>query len=90
MKQRLESCKYCSKKLEDGTTRKEFCSPKCRVYWNREHPKVTLKNFNEQSKGTTKLPEKKAAKNESIDISNMPDPKKDRAAFAKWMRDKNV
>lgn len=35
MRQRLENCKYCSKKLE-GTTRKEFCSTKCRVYYNRE------------------------------------------------------
>lgn len=49
MKQRLENCKYCGKKLEDGTTRKEFCSDIHRVYWHRENPKVTLKNFNNKT-----------------------------------------
>ena len=37
MKKRIEKCKYCNKKLEDGTTRKSFCSDKCRVYWHREN-----------------------------------------------------
>lgn len=60
MKQRLEKCKYCDGKLAEGTTRKEFCSDKCRVYWNRENPRVTLKNFNSQTNevpNVTNLPE---------------------------------
>ena len=36
MKKKRETCKYCGKKIEPKTTRGEFCSDKCRVYWNRE------------------------------------------------------
>jgi hypothetical protein len=36
MKRKKEKCKYCQKDLEARTTRKEFCSSKCRVYWNRD------------------------------------------------------
>lgn len=36
MKFKKEKCKYCDKDLESKTTRKEFCSSKCRVYWNRD------------------------------------------------------
>jgi ribosomal protein L24E len=36
MKEKNKTCKYCSKEIEAKTTRQEFCSPKCRVYWNRE------------------------------------------------------
>ena len=40
MREKRENCKYCDKKLEDGTTRKEFCSDKCRVYWNRDQKAI--------------------------------------------------
>lgn len=82
----VKNCKKCGGEFEPKNPKGKFCSNKCKVYWHRANPKVTLKNFNEQSKGTVKIVEKKAAKNESIDTSDMPDPKKDRAAFAKWMR----
>lgn len=36
MKFKKEKCKYCGSDLESKTTRKEFCSSKCRVYWNRD------------------------------------------------------
>lgn len=36
MKVKKEKCKYCGSDLESKTTRKEFCSSKCRVYWNRD------------------------------------------------------
>lgn len=37
MKKKRETCKYCSEKMEAKTTRQEFCSDKCRVYWSREN-----------------------------------------------------
>lgn len=37
MKKKRETCKYCGEKMDAKTTRQEFCSPKCRVYWNREN-----------------------------------------------------
>lgn len=36
MKQKRQNCKYCGNQIDAKTTRKQFCSPKCRVYWNRE------------------------------------------------------
>lgn len=36
MKFKKEKCKYCGSDLESKTTRKVFCSSKCRVYWNRD------------------------------------------------------
>jgi len=67
MKKKKESCKYCGEKLDAKTTRAEFCSPKCKVYWHRENPKVVLKNFNKQSTGTTKnYTEKQPETNYSI------------------------
>lgn len=37
MKQKINNCLYCEKKLEENiTTRKRFCSSKCRVYYNRQ------------------------------------------------------
>lgn len=35
MKEKIEKCRYCGTFLEAKTTRKFFCSTKCRVYWNR-------------------------------------------------------
>jgi hypothetical protein len=37
MKKKKEKCKYCSADLEAKTTRREFCSNKCKVYWHREN-----------------------------------------------------
>ena len=31
-------CIYCNQEMESKTTKKRFCSDKCRVYWNRENP----------------------------------------------------
>jgi len=36
MKEKKINCKYCGGKLEAKTTRREFCSNKCKVYWHRE------------------------------------------------------
>jgi hypothetical protein len=66
MDEKKDKCKRCGIKIEPKTKRAEFCSPKCKVYWHRENPKVTLKNFNKPSEGTTKTHEKKAANNESV------------------------
>ena len=50
MKQRLENCKYCNDKLVNGTTRREFCSEKCRVYWNRENVVAVTKKRTDKKK----------------------------------------
>lgn len=42
MKVKKEKCKYCGSDLESKTTRKEFCSSKCRVYWNRDQKTVAV------------------------------------------------
>lgn len=49
MKEKKITCKYCEGKMEAKTTRQEFCSDKCRVYWNRENPKVKVVNLNENT-----------------------------------------
>jgi len=40
VKKKRETCKYCDGKLEAKTTRREFCSPKCKVYWHRDNSKI--------------------------------------------------
>lgn len=40
-------CLYCEKEMDAAYRNKRFCSDKCRVYWNRENPKVQIKNLNE-------------------------------------------
>lgn len=67
MIKKRDTCLYCEEQMESETAKKKFCSDKCKVYWHRENPKVTLKNYNKQSTGTTKDYTKKAAENESID-----------------------
>lgn len=42
MKFKKEKCKYCGSELESKTTRKVFCSSKCRVYWNRDQKGVAI------------------------------------------------
>ena len=48
MKERTEYCKYCGIKIEPKTTRKQFCTPKCRVYWNREQLDFTKPAFTKE------------------------------------------
>jgi len=36
---RCPFCIYCGERMQIGTAKKKFCSDKCRVYFNREHPK---------------------------------------------------
>lgn len=39
------TCEYCEKAMEAEYRNKRFCSDKCRVYWNRENPKVKVVDF---------------------------------------------
>jgi hypothetical protein len=32
-----EVCEYCEEKMDAVYRNKRFCSPRCRVYWNREN-----------------------------------------------------
>jgi len=82
-------CLFCEQDYLKKTKRGLFCTPKCKVYWHRENPKVTLKNFNNQSKGTTKWEEKKAAQHESINTDIAPDLTKDKGAYLKWLRNQS-
>tara|TARA_R110000868_G_scaffold90367_1_gene250994 strand:+ start:354 stop:668 length:315 start_codon:yes stop_codon:yes gene_type:complete len=52
MKIKKENCKYCGEKLEAKTTRREFCSNKCKVYWHRESAATIeyVPNFSPTSK----------------------------------------
>lgn len=60
MKFKKEKCKYCDKDLESKTTRKEFCSSKCRVYWNRDQQAEKQKPVKtEPSKSIPPKPSKK-------------------------------
>jgi hypothetical protein len=36
MKQKKDKCEYCGSPLDAKTTRKRFCSDKCRIYAARE------------------------------------------------------
>ena len=35
---RTPYCIYCGERMESKTAKKKYCSDKCRVYFNREHP----------------------------------------------------
>lgn len=59
MKQKKDKCKYCGGKLEAKTTRMEFCSAKCRVYWNRE-------NVNDEKAFEVPIPHIPASKREIV------------------------
>jgi hypothetical protein len=37
MNLKRKCCIYCNQEMESKTTRKSFCSDKCRVYWNRKN-----------------------------------------------------
>jgi len=36
---RTPYCIYCNEKMHSQTSKKRFCSDKCRVYWHRKYPK---------------------------------------------------
>ena len=38
MKNRTPFCIYCGERMESQTSKKKFCSDKCRVYFHRKHP----------------------------------------------------
>lgn len=58
MKYKRENCKYCGEKMEAKTTRAEFCSNKCRVYWNRENVTEVVKE-NNRPKNKKKIQERR-------------------------------
>jgi hypothetical protein len=37
--ERCPFCIYCNERMQKGTSKKRFCSDKCRVYWHRKYPK---------------------------------------------------
>lgn len=71
MKHKTERCLYCDKKLEPKTTRQKFCSDKCRVYWNRDNPKVQTTDLN---KPTSDLKPPEPPKT-NYTINTIPEPK---------------
>jgi len=38
MKNRTPFCIYCGERMESQTSKKKFCSDKCRVYFHRKYP----------------------------------------------------
>jgi hypothetical protein len=38
MKNRTPFCIYCNERMESQTSKKKFCSDKCRVYFHRKYP----------------------------------------------------
>ena len=42
-----EKCEYCEEKMTAVYRNKRFCSPKCRVYFNRENGKLKKQNKNQ-------------------------------------------
>jgi tRNA(Ile2) C34 agmatinyltransferase TiaS len=38
MKNRTPYCIYCKERMESQTSKKKFCSDKCRVYFHRKYP----------------------------------------------------
>ena len=48
----MPKCKYCEKDFNRERDTKKFCSPKCRVYWNRNKKiSVTHGEFDERTEG---------------------------------------
>jgi hypothetical protein len=39
MKNKTPFCIYCGERMESQTSKKKFCSDKCRVYFHRKYPK---------------------------------------------------
>lgn len=70
VKEKLKNCVHCGKELEAKTTRAKFCSPKCRVYWNRDNMKPLEANSASKTESNGKVPP--LAKKESLEapVSN--------------------
>lgn len=58
MKKKRDNCKYCNEPMDAKTTRKEFCSVKCKVYWHRDNEaaKEVVKEEKKKSKEEEKAP----------------------------------
>lgn len=70
MKIRAAKCKYCQTDFTEGTTRKTFCSSRCRVYWHRENPKESrLEEKNDMTE--RKEPAKIETKTHNVEQSDM-------------------
>ena len=52
MIKKRDKCLYCGSKMESITAKKKFCSPKCKVYWNREHATKTKEKKEDTTKPT--------------------------------------
>ncbi len=94
--------KKCQKDFEPNKPKQVFCSDKCRVYNSRELKAAKLLTGSNEDDLAPISPDLKKAFNESPLFSNvkkiegepkgkasppMPDPKKDRAGYAKWLRE---
>lgn len=56
-----KKCKHCSKPIEGGTSRKEYCNEQCRSLFNKHKPKVSMDPDDQPKKDN-----KPAAKPDSI------------------------
>jgi len=85
MKKKRDNCKYCNEPMDAKTTRKEFCSVKCKVYWHRDNepkkdaPKEEKKKLEEEKKDLSDV---------KVDLSEVKkypkdDPKEGSMAFYK-------
>jgi len=74
----------CQKEFEPNKPKQVFCSAKCRVYFSREEKidKVPIKGLPKYVQNKPEAPIKQLAEK-----STMPDPKKDRAAYSRWLRE---
>lgn len=61
-------CEYCESEMEAINRNKKFCSDKCRVYWNREHPKVI--SFKTVTQGKSSKPTEKPKEDNSQSAPN--------------------
>lgn len=66
---RTPFCIYCNERMESETSKKKFCSDKCRVYWHRKYPKGNVISATEL---TSKLVV--SSKLEQIPIENQKTP----------------
>src|ERR1700722_803048 len=77
IKEKIEKCRYCGQPLDAKTTRKAFCSTKCRVYWSRNlviWKVYTLSDPDTESifyVGVTKRPLKARLYNHIYDAQNL-------------------
>lgn len=63
MIKKRECCKYCGEKMDSKTAKKEFCSDTHRVYWNREKPKSSKVNVQNNQSGQKIKPPREVGEN---------------------------